>query len=116
MSGNAIFVGTVVTALTTVVCAIIAARAARQAAADGREASRVSAEPNQRTADLEAFREIRSGLEVRLGAVEASDRSLRSLVRDFARYVSELTALMRLQDIDPPAPPERVEEYYRTGV
>ncbi|MEV7895329.1 hypothetical protein [Streptomyces cyaneofuscatus] len=116
MSGNAIFVGTVVTALTTVVCAIIAARAARQAAADQREASRVSAEPNQRTADLEAFREIRSGLEGRLGRMEERERSRWALVQDFARYVGELTVLMRLQNIEPPAPPERVAEYYRTGV
>ncbi|RPK56256.1 hypothetical protein EES43_24750 [Streptomyces sp. ADI96-02] len=116
MSGNAIFAGTLFTGLMTVVCAIIAARAARHAAADTREANRLSAEPNQRTADLEAFREIRSGLETRLAKVEDSDRSMRSLVRDFARYVSELTALMRLQDIEPPAPPERVDDYYRTGV
>ncbi|KOG84484.1 MULTISPECIES: hypothetical protein [Streptomyces] len=115
MSGNAVFVGTVITAVTTVVCAVIAARAARHAAADQREANRLSAEPNQRTADLEAFREIRAGLEARLGRVEERERSMRSLVRDFARYVSELTVLMRLQDIEPPAPPERVDDYYRTG-
>lgn len=115
MSGNAIFVGTLVTALTTVVCAIIAARAARSTAADQREANRVSAEPNQRTADLEAFREIRSGLEGRLGRMEERERSRWALVQEFARYVSDLTVLMRLQSIEPPAPPERVKEYYQTG-
>ncbi|MFE5958857.1 hypothetical protein [Streptomyces rubiginosohelvolus] len=43
-------------------------------------------------------------------------RSLKSLVRSFAWYVSELTTQMRSHGIEPPAPPDRVTEYNRTGV
>lgn len=116
MSGTTAFLGTLVTALVTVVSAFIAARAARRTAADQREAQRLAVEPNQRTADLEAFREIRAGLEARLSRVEERERSMRSLVRAFAGYVSELTGQMREHRIEPPAPPDRVDEYNRTGV
>jgi hypothetical protein len=90
---------------------------ASQATARANEAAaRAAAEPNQRAADLEAFREIRTGLERRLERVEERERGLRSLVRSFAWYVSELTTQMRGHGIEPPAPPDRVAEYNRTGV
>lgn len=81
-----------------------------------RTAASIQAEPNQRAADLAAFKEIRDDMQKELDETKAELRSLRSLVRSFAGYVGELTSQMRLHQIEPPAPPDRVAEYNRTGV
>ncbi|MGH3584708.1 MAG: hypothetical protein ACRDQ0_00130 [Pseudonocardia sp.] len=103
-----------------VVAGLFAARATRAAAvatADAtRAAARAQAEPNQRAADLEAFKTIRDDMQDEIAEMRTETRSLKALVRSFAWYVSELTAQMRGQGIEPPAPPERVAEYNRTGV
>lgn len=103
-----------------VVAGLFAARATRQAAAATAEAMRAAAqaqaEPNQRQADLEAFKAIRADMQEEINELRTEQRSLRSLVRAFAWYVGELTSQMRGHGVDPLAPPERVEEYNRTGV
>ncbi|URN15048.1 MULTISPECIES: hypothetical protein [Streptomyces] len=76
----------------------------------------LAAEPARRAADLAAFREIREGLEWRLDRSERRIESLTVLVRAFAGYVAELTGRMREHPIEPPVPPQRVNEYDRTGV
>ncbi|MDX3507380.1 hypothetical protein PV755_00325 [Streptomyces caniscabiei] len=103
-----------------VLAGVFAARATKQAAAATAEATqaaaRVQAEPNQRAEDRAAFEAIKKELREDLTTTREEVRSLRSLVRAFAWYVTELTTQMREHRIEPPAPPERVEEYNRTGV
>jgi type VI protein secretion system component VasK len=82
----------------------------------GRAAAAIQAEPNQRAADLAAFKEIRDDMQAEINDLRTEQRSLRSLVRAFAWYVGELTSQMRGHGIEPPAPPDRVDEYNRTGV
>jgi ABC-type protease/lipase transport system fused ATPase/permease subunit len=103
-----------------VVAGLFAARATTRAAAATAEATRAAArvqvEPNQRAEDRAAFEAIKTELRADLTATREEVRSLRSLVRAFAGYVGELTTQMRGHGIDPPSPPERVDEYNRTGV
>lgn len=103
-----------------VLAGVFAARATKQAAAATAEATqaaaRVQAEPNQRAEDRAAFEAIKKELREDLTTTREEVKSLRSLVRAFAWYVAELTTQMREHRIEPPAPPERVEEYNRTGV
>ncbi|MFJ8144698.1 hypothetical protein ACIQ6R_06435 [Streptomyces sp. NPDC096048] len=103
-----------------VVAGAFAARATTRAAAATAEATRAAAEaaaePAQRQADLTAFREIRDELKAKIERQERRIDSLTSLVRAFSWYVSELTGQMRQQRIEPPAPPDRIDEYNRTGV
>lgn len=103
-----------------VVAGLFAARATKQAAAATAEATRAAAqaqaEPNQRAEDRAAFDAIKTELRQELTATRDEVKGLRSLVRSFALYVGELTSQMRQHGIEPPAPPERVEEYNRTGV
>ncbi len=98
---------------------LFAARATRAAARMTAEAQRTAAlaasEPAQRRADLDSFREIRDGMERRLERHEVKLESLTSLIRAFSWYVTELTSQMRSRGIEPPAPPERVVEYNRSG-
>lgn len=111
---------TVVGTLGAVLAALFAARATTRAAAATAEAqqaaARVQAEPNQRAEDRAAFDAIKSELRAELITTREEVRSLRTLVRAFAWYVGELTTQMRQHRIEPPAPPERVDEYNRTGV
>ncbi|MEU8536191.1 hypothetical protein [Streptomyces parvulus] len=82
----------------------------------GRTAAAIQAEPNQRAADLAAFREIRDDMQKDIDELKVEQLSMRRLVRAFAGYVSELTSQMRSHGLEPPAPPDRVDEYNRTGV
>ncbi|MFM9681089.1 hypothetical protein [Streptomyces brasiliscabiei] len=97
-----------------------AARATRAAAAATAEATqaaaRVSAEPNQRAEDRAAFEAIKTELRQELNTTREEVKSLRSLVRAFAWYVGELTSQMRDHRVEPVPPPDRVDEYNRTGV
>jgi ABC-type protease/lipase transport system fused ATPase/permease subunit len=106
-------VGMVVAGLFT---ARATTRAAQATARANEAAARVQAEPNQRAEDRAAFEAIKKELREDLGATREEVRSLRSLVRAFAWYVAELTTQMRENRIEPPAPPDRVDEYNRTGV
>jgi hypothetical protein len=112
-------VGALLGALALLGAGIFAARATRAAARMTAEAQRATAlaaaEPAQRRADLDTFKEIRVGLERRLERHETRVDSLTSLVRAFSWYVSELTGQMRSHGIEPPAPPERIAEYNRNG-
>ncbi|MEV8046368.1 hypothetical protein AB0P02_21345 [Streptomyces griseoluteus] len=113
-------VGSVLGAVALLGSGLFAARATRAAArmtAEAQEAAaEAAAEPQQRQQDLAAFKEIREGLERRLERSERRIDSLTSLVRAFSWYVSELTGQMREHRIEPPAPPERIDTYNRTGV
>jgi type VI protein secretion system component VasK len=82
----------------------------------GRAAAAIQAEPSQRAEDRAAFEAIKKELREDLTATREEVKSLRSLVRAFAWYVGELTSQMRGHGIEPPAPPDRVDEYNRTGV
>lgn len=103
-----------------VLAGLFAARATKQAAAATAEATqaaaRVSAAPNERAEDRAAFEAIKTELRADLSATREEVKSLRSLVRAFAWYVAEMTGQMRQHGIEPPAPPDRVDEYNRTGV
>ena len=113
-------IGSLLGALALLGSGLFAARATRQAARTTSEAQRMTAltnaEPAQRQADLAAFREIREGLERRIDRQERRIDSLTSLVRSFNHYVSELTGQMRDQGVEPTPPPQRIEDYNRTGV
>ncbi|MFH9798118.1 hypothetical protein [Streptomyces virginiae] len=76
----------------------------------------VQSEPAQRAADLAAFKEIRAAEAAETAAIKEEVRSLRSLVRAFVFYVGDLTTQMRQAGIEPPVPPDRINEYNRTGV
>lgn len=94
-----------------------ATKAAARATADATQAAaRAAAEPNQRAADLAAFQAIRDDMQGEINELRTDTRSLRGLVRAFASYVGDLTVQMRQHGIEPPAPPDRVSEYNRTGV
>ncbi|NUP35935.1 MAG: hypothetical protein HOY76_02660 [Streptomyces sp.] len=82
----------------------------------GRTAAAIQAEPSQRAEDRAAFEAIKKELREDLTATREEVKSLRSLVRAFALYVGALTLQMRDRGIEPPAPPDRVDEYNRTGV
>lgn len=116
----AAIVGSVLGAVALLGSGLFAARATRAAARTTAEAQRAvaeaAAEPAQRQADLAAFKEIREGLDRRIERQERRIDSLTSLVRAFSWYVSELTGQMREHRIEPPAPPDRIDEYNRTGV
>ncbi|WP_411102428.1 hypothetical protein [Streptomyces sp. cmx-4-9] len=113
-------IATVSGAVLTLVGAVYAARSSRAAAAASARATEVAAvvqsEPAQRQADLQAFREIQEKRAQDLQETKEELRSLRSLVRAFVFYVGELSTQMRQSGIEPPAPPDRIEEYNRTGV
>lgn len=109
-------IGSVLTLIGVAFTARATARAAQATSRANTAAAQAAAEPNQRAADLAAFKEIRTDLERRLERVEERELNLRSLVRSFAGYVGDLTSQMRRQGIEPPAPPPRVDEYNRTGV
>jgi hypothetical protein len=102
-------VGPVITVAGVIVVGWLTTRATKTAAA-------IQAEPTQRQTDLQIFKEIREQRERDLAETKEELQSLRSLVRAFAGYVSALTSQMRQQGIEPPAPPDRVDEYNRTGV
>ena len=116
----AAIVGSILGAVALLGSGLFAARATRAAARTTAEAQRAAAqaaaEPAQRQADLAAFKEIREGLDRRIERQERRIDSLTSLVRAFSWYVSELTGQMRQNRIEPPAPPDRIDEYNRTGV
>lgn len=103
-----------------ILAGLFAARATKAAAAATAEATqaaaRVSAGPHERAEDRAAFDAIKTELREELTATRDEVRSLRSLVRAFALYVTDLTGEMRQHRIDPPEPPSRVDEYNRTGV
>lgn len=103
-----------------ILAGLFAARATKAAAAATAEATqaaaRVSAGPHERAEDRAAFDAIKTELRADLETTREEVRSLRSLVRAFAWYVGELTSQMRANRIEPPAPPDRVDEYNRTGV
>lgn len=105
--------------LATVAAAGWAARSARSVQSTTSEAHRLrthmETEPSQRAADLAAFREIKDDLERRIDRIENREKSTRELVASFAMYVTSLTGLMQESGIEPPRPPDRVTEYYRTG-
>ncbi|MCX5522169.1 hypothetical protein OG342_04710 [Streptomyces bobili] len=113
-------IGSLIAATAMVAAAVFTSRATKAAARMTAEAQRttaaVQAEPQQRAEDRAAFEAIKSELREELTTTRDEVRSLRSLVRAFAWYVGELTAQMRDHRIEPPAPPERVDEYNRTGV
>lgn len=109
-------VGSVLTLTGVTFTARATTRAAQATARANQAAAQIQAEPNQRAADLAAFRTIRDDMQHEIDELKTETRSLRSLVRAFAWYVSELTTQMRDNRIEPPAPPARVDEYNRTGV
>jgi DNA repair ATPase RecN len=113
-------IGSALAAVALVGAAVFAGRATRAAARLTAEAQRAAAEaaaePQQRAADLAAFREIREGLDRRIERQERRIDSLTSLVRAYGQYVSDLISVMRQHDIEPPIPPQRIDEYNRTGV
>lgn len=91
-------------------------RAAQATARANQAAALAAAEPNQRAADLAAFQAIRDDLSRQVTELSQQTSKLRLLVSAFATYVGDLTAQMRSSGITPPEPPDRVAEYYRTGV
>ncbi|MGW1614428.1 hypothetical protein ACWCQZ_34305 [Streptomyces sp. NPDC002285] len=109
MNGWLGLAGAVVTVLGVILTGYFTYRGSRTAAA-------IQTEPSQRAADLEAFKTIRADMQEEINELRAEQRSLRSLVRAFAGYVGQLTVQMRGAGIEPPAPPDRVDEYNRTGV
>ncbi|MFR9796851.1 hypothetical protein ACL02U_13225 [Streptomyces sp. MS06] len=108
--------GTVGAVVAGVFAARATTRAAHATAEATQAAARLQAEPNQRQADLAAFRAIRDDMEGDIRELRQEQNRLRTLVHAFSLYVADLTSLMHQHRITPPAPPERLDEYNRTGV
>ncbi|ARQ70210.1 hypothetical protein [Streptomyces marincola] len=96
-----------------------AARATRTAAgvtADAhRHAAEVTAGPEERLADLAVFKAAVERVDAENAQLRQRLLTLETLVRAFARHVARLTGQLRDQGIEPCPPPDRVEEYNRTG-
>ncbi|WP_059007043.1 hypothetical protein [Streptomyces specialis] len=97
-----------------------AARATRVAASITAEAQRQAAEtaagPEERLADLAVIQASVTRLDAENAQLRQRLTGMETLVRAFGRYVAHLTAQMRAHGLDPAEPPDRVEEYNRTGV
>jgi hypothetical protein len=109
-------VGSVLTLLGVAFTARATTRAAQATARANQAAAQATVEPNQRAEDRAAFEAVKKELREELTSTREEVKGLRSLVRAFAWYVGELTSQMRHNGIEPPAPPQRVDEYNRTGV
>jgi hypothetical protein len=109
-------IGSMLTLAGVVFTARATTRAAQATARANQAAAEAAVEPNQRAEDRAAFEAVKAELRAELTACRDEVRSLRSLVRSFGYYVGELTSQMRGRGIEPPAPPQRVDEYNRTGV
>ncbi|MER8004749.1 hypothetical protein [Streptomyces sp. NPDC094149] len=109
-------VGSILTLLGVAFTARATTRAAQATARANQAAAQATVEPNQRAEDRAAFEAVKKELREELTSTREEVKGLRSLVRAFAWYVGELTSQMRSNGIEPPAPPQRVDEYNRTGV
>lgn len=112
---NGVFIGTVIAAIATVICAMIAARAARQTAADQREAQRLAAAPAQRQVDLSILTSTTERLDQENEDIRIELRGMRALVRAFAWTLDRWARQMIDNGIEPAEPHELVKEYNRTG-
>jgi hypothetical protein len=114
------FAGTAVGAVAMVVAGLFAARASSRATAATAEATRaaatVAAEPDQRKADLEAFRVIRDDMQQEIREMRTDMSGLRALVRSLGRAYEGLWRWAQNPVGDPPEPEDRVKDYLRTGV
>lgn len=114
------FAGAAVGAVAIVAGAWFANRAATKAAQATAEAQRVaatvSAEPNQRAADLAAFRTIREDMQDEIRDMRAEMSGMRALVRSLGRAYEALWRWAQHPIGDAPEPDDRVKEYLRTGV
>jgi len=121
-------VGSILGALALLGSGLFAARATKAAARTTAEAQRtaanVAAEPAQRAQDLAAFREIREGLDRRIGQQdrkieEQTQRldTMSALLRAYSWTVERLIGRMRDRGItpDPGDIHERVREHMHTG-
>ncbi|MFJ3923002.1 hypothetical protein [Streptomyces sp. NPDC090022] len=107
-------------ALGVIIAGLFTARATRAAAAATAEATRAAAlataAPAQRAEDLKILQATVSRVDEENGSLRGRLHRLEILVRSFSSYVGQLTGQMRAHGIEPPAPPDAVEEYNRTGV
>lgn len=121
-------VGSLLAAAAMFGAAVFTARATRAAARLTSEAQRttaaVAAEPQQRTADLAAFREIREGLDRRIGQQdrkieEQTQRidTMSALLRAYSWTVEKLIGRMHSEGIGPEPEDvhDLVREHMRTG-
>ncbi|MDT0441787.1 hypothetical protein [Streptomyces johnsoniae] len=96
-----------------------AARATRTAAGMTADAHRKAAEtavgPEDRLADLAVFKASVERVDTENDRLRRRLLGLETLVRAFARHVAQLTAQVHEAGVEPCPPPDRVEEYNRTG-
>lgn len=108
-------IGALLGAAAMVGAAVFTARATKAAARLTTEAQRttaaVAAEPQQRQQDLAAFREIREGLERRIGEQDRKIESVSALVRAYSWTVTQLIGRMRRAGMGPE--PEDIHELVR---
>ncbi|RKN43981.1 hypothetical protein [Streptomyces hoynatensis] len=97
-----------------------AARATRAAAVIGAEAQKRVAEtaagPEGRLADLAVLRASVERVDQENARLRERLFGLESLVRAFAGYAAQLAAQLGAHGVEPVPPPERVDEFHRTGV
>jgi flagellar biosynthesis/type III secretory pathway M-ring protein FliF/YscJ len=115
-AGVVTVLGTVATLIAAAFTARSAIRAAASTAEATKAAAKAQAEPAQRERDLAAFQAIRDDMQQQVRDLKAETGHLRQIVRAFASYVGELTMQMQRAGVQPPPPPELVDEYNRTGV
>ncbi|MFJ8208081.1 hypothetical protein [Streptomyces sp. NPDC096033] len=91
-------------------------KAARATAAANEAAARLAAEPAMRAEDLKVLQATMARVDEENGSLRGRLHRLEVLVRAFSSYVGQLTGQMRSHGVEPPAPPDAVDEYNRTGV
>lgn len=103
-------------ARATVRAAQVTANAQQAIARANEAAARATAAPAQQEASLAVLQASVKRVDEENGSLRGRIYRLEVLVRAFSSYVGQLTGQMRTHGIEPPAPPDAVDEYNRTGV
>lgn len=115
-SGSVLGGGGWFVARATVKAAQVTANAQQAIARANEAAARAAAAPAQQEASLAVLQASVQRVDEENGNLRGELHRLKVLVRSFSSYVSQLTGQMRSHGIEPPAPPDAVDEYNRTGV
>lgn len=115
-SGSVLGGGGWFVARATVRAAQVTANAQEAIGRANEAAARAAAAPAQQEASLAILQASVKRVDEENGSLRGRVYRLEVLVRAFSSYVGQLTGQMRANGMEPPAPPDAVDEYNRTGV